>query len=167
MNRECSDPKCSCVCHHPLEQPKKLKPNRVFRNIGCPWDYECSDVYYILDRFQTENHWIPSNMFKAAKAITRTKEAAAKSTDKKQKLLWGQLLFYVYHQNENIHSPDYLYPSGQLKLDGRLVSIYINEWLIPHRAGIAKLKATRHKRIKKQKANSSASKRYFGDYSEF
>jgi len=139
---KCVDSSCTCVCHHTQSQHKKTKSYRVKRDIGFQNDWKCADVFYILESFQSKYGWIPSNMFKAAKAVTMDMRTAARSTDKNQKLMWGQLLFYVYHQVEDIDSPDYRYSNGELSLEARFVDFYVRKWLVPHRAGIAKRKAS-------------------------
>ena len=141
MSALCANSMCNCACHTTTHAQKTEKTNRIRRDIGQSHNWSVYEVYNILDRFQHENGYIPRNMLNTAKEITMDKHDAVRQKNKGQKILWGRLIFYAIHQNENLMHKDYMRSNGEMTLDGRYVEYYIRKWLIPHRAGIAKRKA--------------------------
>ncbi len=144
MNTGC---RCACVCVCgclvvPTTGIKKHKNNRIIRDLGYWYDWKCDDAYYACKQFQDNNRWLPRNMYRAAKRITMDKATSVKVKDKQQMLLWGQILFYMNSQVENLLHLTYL--SGDKSFNYKLVEFYIEKWLKPHRAGIAKRKGLTH-----------------------
>jgi hypothetical protein len=143
MNTECGY-ECACKCHQASSASiiKKPKNNKIVRDLGYQNDWNCSDAYYACMRFQDKNRWLPRNMYRAAKRITMDMTTSVKVKNKQQMLLWGQILFYMNSQSENLLP--LMFPSGDKSLDYKLVEFYIEKWLKPHRDGIAKRKGLTH-----------------------
>ncbi len=142
MNTVCGY-ECVCECHQaPTTYNKKPKNNKIVRDLGYQNDWKCDDAYYACKRFQDKNRWLPRNMYRAARRITMDTATSVKVKDKQHLLLWGQVLFYMNNQSENLLH--LMYPSGDKSLDYKLVEFYIETWLKPHRAGIAKRKGLTH-----------------------
>lgn len=140
MNTECGN-ECACKCHQASSAnivKKKPKNNKIVRDLGYQNDWKCSDAYYICMKFQEQNHWLPRNMYKAAKRITMDMSTSNRTKNKPQALLWGEVLFYQNMQSENLSS--LMCSDGKKGLDYKIVEFYIEKWLKPHRAGITKRK---------------------------
>ena len=139
MASKCYDVTCNCACHShsDLDWAPPRNPHLIRRTLNRD-DFSNATAFDFVEDFQDSNGWLPLKMLNAAKKITMDMNTSIRHKNTRQMINWGLLHFYYNNQDENLSNSEYrLRSNGELSLVGKVVEIYINMYLKPHRAGIA------------------------------